>query len=161
MINKHFFDGRLNFCKDFTKIENYSKAILDTSQTWDCHHRRETHYLQDGTWIEREQHLTKEQLIEDGLYYDVLPSDLIFLTRSEHMEIHHHNKGLKLSDESKAKISAAKKGRTSNRKGVKLSEEVKKVIADKIRGRHWYNNGVIETQSYECPEGFTKGRLRT
>lgn len=160
MINKYFFDGRLNFCQDFTKIENYSQAVLDTSQTWDCHHRLETHYLQNGKWIERKKHLTREQLIAEGTYYDVPPSDLIFLTRSEHMKVHHYNKGLKLSDETKEKISIAKKGQIPWIKGKKHSKETKKIISDKIRGRHWYNNGIIETQSYECPEGFTKGRLR-
>ena len=27
-------------------------------------------------------------------------------------------------------------------------------------GKHWYNNGIIETYDLECPEGFTKGRLK-
>ena len=27
-------------------------------------------------------------------------------------------------------------------------------------GKHWFNNGIIETYDFECPEGFTKGRLK-
>lgn len=28
------------------------------------------------------------------------------------------------------------------------------------KGYHWWNNGEIEMQAVECPDGFTKGRLR-
>ena len=40
MISKHI---RLNmYCKvDISKIENYDKAMSDTEQVWDCHHRLE------------------------------------------------------------------------------------------------------------------------
>ena len=30
-------------CEDISKIENYAAAIADTTQTWECHHRMETH----------------------------------------------------------------------------------------------------------------------
>lgn len=75
-------------CKDFTKIENYSKAVLDTSQVWTCHHRRETHYLKDGKWIKREEELSSQSLKDNNLYFDVPPSDLIFLTRQERSRLH-------------------------------------------------------------------------
>lgn len=29
------------YCKDYAKIENYKKAINDTSQVWECHHMSE------------------------------------------------------------------------------------------------------------------------
>ena len=39
MINEH---NAKKFCKeDISKIENYDKAIADTTQVWDCHHRTE------------------------------------------------------------------------------------------------------------------------
>lgn len=28
------------------------------------------------------------------------------------------------------------------------------------KGKHWYNNGVVETYAFECPEGFSKGRMK-
>lgn len=28
------------------------------------------------------------------------------------------------------------------------------------KGKHWYNNGIIETYAFECPDGFEKGRLK-
>lgn len=74
--------------EDITRIENYSKAVLDTSQTWECHHRRETHYKKDGKWIEREAALSADQLIKDGKYYHVEPCELIFLTPSDHRALH-------------------------------------------------------------------------
>lgn len=27
-------------------------------------------------------------------------------------------------------------------------------------GKHWFNNGLIEKYSFECPEGWEKGRLK-
>lgn len=49
------------------------------------------------------------------------------------------NVGRKLSEESRMKISASKKGRHF--------------------GKHWYNNGVISVLARECPDGFVKGRI--
>lgn len=93
------------FCKDVTRVENYSRAVLDTSQIWECHHRRETHYLKDGKWVRRDEDLTVEQLKEEGVYYNVPPSELIFLTPTEHKSL--HNKGKKLSEEHKRKVGKA------------------------------------------------------
>ena len=45
------------YCKNVTMIENYSKAVLDTTQIWECHHRCETHYLKNGKWVRREQEI--------------------------------------------------------------------------------------------------------
>lgn len=133
MINKHFFDGSLKFCEDFTKIENYSQAVLDTTQTWDCHHRLETHYLKNGKWIERDrdEQITKKQLIEDNKYYDVPASELIFLTKTEHMSL--HNKERKLSEEHKTKISSACKGK---KRGPQSNEHKAKLSAV-CKGKHW------------------------
>lgn len=78
----------VSICKDFTKIENYSNAILDTAQTWICHHRLETHYLKDGKWLERDEELSVEQLKKDGKYYNAPASELIFVTIDEHSQLH-------------------------------------------------------------------------
>ena len=32
-------------------------------------------------------------------------------------------------------------------------------VSEFNKGHHWYNNGIIETFSYECPDGFVQGRL--
>ena len=40
----------------------------------------------------------------------------------------------------------------------KISDARKGKIGS-AKDKHWFNNGIIETYSKECPEGFVKGRL--
>lgn len=58
-------------------IENYDKAVEDTTQTWDCHHRWETMFG-----------YSRKELIEAGAYYNVPASHLIFMTSVEHNRLH-------------------------------------------------------------------------
>ena len=69
-----------------TLIENYEKAINDTTQCWVLHHRKE---IDEG--------LSVKQLIEQNLYFHRPPTELIFLTKSEHISLHH--KGKKIPEE--------------------------------------------------------------
>ena len=62
------------FCRHPELIENYDKAVADETQTWEVHHRLECCF-------------TQKFLEEMGLYYDVEPEALIFLTKSEHSKI--------------------------------------------------------------------------
>lgn len=62
------------YCRNPELIENYDKAITDTTQTWEVHHKKEEFY-------------SYKELIERGEYYDVPPEDLIFLTKAEHHKI--------------------------------------------------------------------------
>lgn len=134
------------YCKDFTKIENYDKAIADTTQVWECHHRMEAVY-------------TRKELIKYGLYYKREPHQLIFLTPSEHVKLHF--KGKVLSKETRVnmskrqkgriitwgnKISEAKKGHTTSdetkrkisegNKGKRMSDEAKSKISASRKGKH-------------------------
>lgn len=63
------------------------------------------------------------------------------------MEAH---KGKKLSEETRKKMSDAKKN---------MSEETKKKIGAAKKGTRWYNDGKINIRTNGCPEGFTPGRL--
>ena len=73
------------YCSDgISKIENYDKAINDKTQTWHCHHRLEIH--DNGTT------LSQEELKSNGMYYNRPASELIFLTRREHMILHRTGK---------------------------------------------------------------------
>lgn len=124
------------YCKDYTKIENYDLAIADTTQTWECHHRNERFY-------------TAQELIDLGLYYDCPPCELMFLTRSEHLKVLHAGR---------SGISVRQKLSESH-KNKKLSNETKKKMSEVHMGKHWYNNGIKQTLAYECPYGFFPGML--
>ena len=62
-------------------IEGYERLLLDgcseinRKNKWVLHHRKEALY-------------SVKELIEKGLYYDCPPSDLIWLTRTEHNQLH-------------------------------------------------------------------------
>ena len=154
------FEYAKKYCKDdISLIENYDKAVNDSTQTWDCHHRRE-------------MTTPKKELLEIGEYYNRPASELVFLTHSEHSIL--HNKGNKYwlgkhhTDETKRKMSIAKKNMTEEtrrkiaeaHKGVPSSEETKRKIAESRKFGHWFNNGIKNVFSRECPEGFVRGRIK-
>lgn len=110
------------FCKDdFSLIENYDKAIADNTKTWVCHHRRETIY-------------SAKELIEIGEYYNRPACELIFLTHSEHLRLHHLGKHH--SEESRKKMSEARKGKPSWNKGKHLSAETCQKLSEAHKGKH-------------------------
>lgn len=125
-------------CEDIALIENYDKAITDNTQTWCCHHRLEI----QGNII-----TNREELKEQGLYYNRPACELIFLTKNKHTQLHALNMsnqtrqklkestikiwtGKKHSAESKRKMSIAHIGKTPWNKGKKHSEECKRKMRD-------------------------------
>lgn len=173
MVNENYAYA---YCiEDISKIENYDKAIADTTQTWVCHHRLE---MQD------EPFNSAEYLKKNNLYYHRPAAELIFLTRGEHTKL--HSTGRRLSEESCRKISESHKGRKFSKEhrrklseaaqrqnricennpffGKQHSVESKHKISESLKrqniGTHWYNNGKINMRAYTCPEGFVKGRLK-
>lgn len=65
------------FCsEDFSLIENYAAAVADKTQTWECHHRLE------------DKDISRDELITLGLYYNRPASELILLTKKEHLSLH-------------------------------------------------------------------------
>lgn len=117
------------FCNgDITQIENYEKAINDKTQTWDCHHRKET-----------DEGLSAKQLKELGLLFDRPASELIFLTRSEHSSLHYSGEnnpmyGKQHSEETKKKQSESLKGEKHPNYGKQHLEESKKKTSNSIKG---------------------------
>ena len=110
------------YCReDISLIENYENAINDKTQTWHCHHRRETIF-------------SKKDLIEIGEYYNRPACELIFLTKSEHIKLHHLGKPL--SEDTRRKLSEANKGKPSWMKGKHHSEESCKKISEAKKGKH-------------------------
>jgi hypothetical protein len=109
--------------EDISLVENYDKAIADTTQTWILHHRDEIRELPSGMIARR----SAEELMENGRYYDCPANELIFLTPAEHTSLHH--KGKVFSEETLKKMSNSLKGRVSARKGVTLTNETKEKLA--------------------------------
>lgn len=136
MINKQKFrikeDGtpyKSCFCRHPELIENYEKAITDTTQTWDCHHRLEL--MTTGGVVDA----TATDLIDWGIYYDRPADELIFLIHDEHMSLHHKGeKRSPCSEETKCKISEANKGNIPWNKGKHHPEETKRKISEASRG---------------------------
>lgn len=130
-IKKNGKPNSICYCRHPELIENYDKAIADTTQTWEVHHRKEEFY-------------SYAELIERGEYFDVQPEELIFLTPSEHHKIDSFckrrsdaQKGKKLSEETKRKLSDALKGKPTWNKGKHLSDEHKQKMSDALKGKHW------------------------
>lgn len=143
-----------SYCKeDISKIENYEKAIADTTKMWHCHHILG-------------EILTRQQLLEHDFYYDVPACMLKFVTKAEHTRLHkkgkHHseesinkmseaNKGKHRSGEIRNKISEALKGRTFSeethikmseaQKGKHHTEETRKKISESHKGKPSLNKG--------------------
>jgi hypothetical protein len=148
MINERCFIIKKNsepnyrcYCTKPELIENYDKAITDTTQVWECHHRLE-------------EFVSTKWLIEHNDYYNVSPNELIFLTQEEHNRLHHKgkkawNKGLKgvqkVSDETKQKLSKKMKGKSHSveakqrmseaKKGKVFSDEHKRKISEAQKKR--------------------------
>ena len=136
MINEKYAK---KYCRDeLSKIENYDKAIADTTQTWDLHHRLEL--TLDGEFA-----LSQKQLKMHDMYYNRPYYELIFLTHSEHRRL--HMKGRTVTCETRSRMSESHKGRTfsedtcrkisESKKGKKLapfSEETRKKMSEAKKG---------------------------
>ena len=172
---KHEFE---KYCKNYQSIENYEKAKADNFKGWHCHHRLET-YTSDGE--RRLVDITQKELKALGMYYNRPAEELIFLTTREHnafkegkpksdetrrkMKGNKNALGCHRSEETRRKMAEAKKG-NKYALGCHRSEEAKNKIREakkgntNVRGKHWYNNGKTNKLCFECPNGFTPGRLR-
>ena len=145
----------IKYCKDYQKIENYDKAIADKTQTWHCHHRLELAPFSG-------KNVTANRLIQLGMYYNVQPEALIFLTEKEHRSLHmkgnkimlgkHHTEETKRkcsennkgkhhwTEEMRRKRSELNKGNTYA-KGCIRSEEARKKISEANKGHTAWNKG--------------------
>lgn len=124
-----------SYCKDdISLIENYDKAIADTTQIWECHHRDEIKILPSGITVLR----NKEDLIEAGRYYNCPANELIFLTKEEHKRMH---------------LNSIRSKLIKSRIGFKCSDKFKKEQSIRMQGLHkgqhwkvvngkrvWYDN---------------------
>ena len=126
MINEY---NAKKFCKeDISLIENYDKAIADITQMWECHHRDEIRILPSGIKVIR----SRQELKENNRYYNCPANELIFLTKEEHHRLHTKynppHKGIPHSEETRRKMSLAKKGRS-------LSIDTRRKMSESKKGK--------------------------
>ena len=106
------------FCKeDISKIENYDKAVNDTTQIWHCHHRTEIWW-----------NCSKQDLIDNDCYNDRKACELIFLTPTEHLRL--HMQGRSVSVDTRKKMSDANLGKV-------LSYKTKLKMSKVFKGKSW------------------------
>ena len=115
MINEKNLKYKKICCEDLSLIENYDIAIK-SNEIFDCHHRLELNY-------------SMNELKQMNLYYNRPANELIFLSKHDHISLHH--KGKILSNDIKQKISKSKTGQTH-------TEEAKQKISKSMSGRKQY-----------------------
>lgn len=143
------------YCSEpIENIEGYSEAIADKTQTWCCHHRLEV----QGQFTNSVSLLKK-----CGMYFSRPANELIFVTKSQHEQIHyvlHHrlcySMGKKYGSINGKKNAAkltyeqrSKAGKAGGAIGGKKSKDMK-----------FWNNGTRCIRAEECPGPEWKpGRL--
>lgn len=131
------------YCKEpINLIENYDKAIADSTQTWVCHHRL------SKFGKPREIEVPVGVLIDLRIYCNRPASELISMTKSEHGRMHNIVRDNHSFTEAAKRVASHPKERNGmyGKKGA-------------AAGKHWFNNGMLETYAFERPEGFVRGRL--
>lgn len=120
-MKKKYFEY---YCDNIANVENYEAAKADNFIGWQCHHRLETH---NSDSERRMVDITKKELKALDMYYYRPAEELIFLSTSEHVALHH--KGKKRSEETKMKMSEAQEGKS-------ISEETKRKISEANKGKN-------------------------
>lgn len=69
-------------------------------------------------------------------------------------------KGKPRSEETKKKISEARRGEKHPMYGKHHSEETRNKTSEAMKGKHWFNNGEKCVRARECPPGFVPGRIK-
>lgn len=141
MVSEH---GAYAYCIDnIERIENYVFAVMDKTQTWICHHKRE---------IENGKVRTSDELKKEGLYYHRPASELIFLTPKVHCALHAQF----MSEESKKRKAEGARGNKS-RTGQKASEETKRKMSASRMGN---KNFLGHHHSEETKRKMSEARKR-
>lgn len=164
------------FCSEpIERIENYSQAIADGSQSWDCHHRGEI--LPCGTY-------SAKTLQQFNLYFHRPASELVFLPHSNHTSLHNvrmnkdramkcrvskmgnkyaagkkNRLGTHSSEETRMKLSELNRGEKNNMFGKHHSNETRRKLSEMKMGMKWWHKGDESKMSKDCPgEGWERGR---
>lgn len=147
------------YCSDYQKIENYEKAIDDTTKVWQCHHRLETHFS-DGTERPKDAQISMDELKALDMYYNRPANELIFLKPEEHTSLtfkgkegpwkgKHHSKktknkisktlkGHRPTRETRKKLSESLKGENNPMYGKHHFEDAKRKVSEANKGNHYW-----------------------
>lgn len=109
------------YCTDYKNIENYTEAVKSPLR-YDLHHR-----------LEISDNKSRKDLKEENLYYGRPPEELIFLEHGEHTIL--HSKGKHPSEESRKKMSDAKKSEKCYMYGKPKSDETRRKISESRKGQ--------------------------
>lgn len=151
-------DGTANsvcFCRHPELIENHEAAVADNTQTWQCHHRLETH-TSDGE--RRLVDLSSAELIALDVYYDRPPEELIFLTKADHARLHstgNEERGRKVSKTMKKHLVSEEQRRkvSEKMKGHLVSEETKQKISEANKGKHNKSPSPLKGKHWKLVDG--------
>ena len=122
-----------SYCSEpLDKIEHYEEALADNFAGWCIHHRLEIQ--QDGTRVSR------QELKDNGLYYDRPANELIFMRFGDHSALHStgntNMKGKHHTEESRQKMSEARSGENNPFFGKHHSAETSLKISAALKGKH-------------------------
>ena len=142
-------------CEDISSIEGYEEAVCSNKKEYVCHHRLETHNS-DGE--RRLVDISMYELKALDMYYNRPAYELVFMSNSEHTQLHHKGKRKgQMSEEHKRKIVETRRkngsyGMSDENKeklrnaniGKRLSEDHKRKISEAHKGKpsprkgkHW------------------------
>lgn len=146
-----------HYCReDYSLIENYDKAVSDQTQIWVIHHRLETNFS-DGTPRPLNARLSAAELKALDMYYARPASELVFLTRAEHISLHNegnkYSAGHKHLDEIKRRMSEKLKGR-------ECSAETRKKMSAIHKGQTPWNKGRTGVYSEESRKKMSEAGKR-
>lgn len=142
--------------------DEYVKKIKESRLKRDFHHSEETRRKMSETrkgrkmpeWFSQYvSNLNKNRVVSDETKQKLRDFNLGKKLSEEHKKkIGQANIGKhKMSDEHKQKLFIANSNKI-------LSDEVKEKMSVAKKGRQWFTNGKLDILSFECPDGYIKGR---
>lgn len=130
------------YCAQYWLVENYEQARKDPLNAWFIHHRK-------GVEI------SVHELKKSKHYFNVLPSELMWVTYDMHAHIHQwHTKHKEITEETRLKISIGNKGKShkhteetkakisASMTGMTVSKEVRAKISASLMGNTAPNKGM-------------------
>lgn len=136
---------------NITKHKQAENYFITTGQMPDKHSRKERWVL---------HHIDPELKRTDfERYCEWRVEDLIPMTHREHRKLHSVLEREWVKHDNKGEKNPMYGKHHSNESRALMSQKAKlRPVTKGNTGMHWYTNGVINKQAYECPVGFHLGR---